>query len=160
MTTRRSGPAAFPYADCAGAAAVFAVGALLIAGTQGLPAPVFEPIGSAAFPRWVGGALIALALAIAAAAFLRPGGAGPAARARKRGDLATLTVAVTVLYGLALDLTAIGFRAATVVFTFVLIMALAGGRRKAIVPAGLFALAFGIALHFVFTRFFYLDLPG
>lgn len=164
MFPRRGGSAAIPYAECAGAAAVLAVGGLLVAGTLGLPAPVFEPIGAAAFPRWVGIGLIVLALAIAAGAFLRSAGgeadAAPAAGLRRRTDLAVLTVVITALYGFALDLTAIGFRTATVAFTFVLIVALAGPRLKVVVPAAFFALVFGIALHYVFTRFFYLDLPG
>jgi putative tricarboxylic transport membrane protein len=160
MTTRRSGLAAIVHADFAGAAAVFAVGALLVAGTQGLPAPVFEPIGSAAFPRWVGVALMLLALAVAAGAFLRRPGAQAGAGPRGRMDLTVLTVVVTALYAAVLDLTAIGFRSATVAFTFVLIVALAGPRLRVVVPAALFALVFGVALHYVFTRFFYLDLPG
>jgi len=147
---------------------VIVLGAALVAGSQVLPEPVYEPVGPAAFPFWAGIALIILAIAAfgeALAAGTRPLPDAPqeqmpAPPLRERKDLAFLTIAVTALYGLAMDAAGLSFPVATSLFSFSLIVLLAGRKPKTLFLAALVALILGFGLQAVFMQIFYIDLPS
>ncbi len=157
-------------ADNAFACAMAAVGGLAIWSSIGLPPPMLEPVGPAAFPLWAGLVLVVLSIAAAVqTARGRSGSANPesegapapdAPAARPRRDLAAAAAGLTVLYVLAMEWQVLGFRWASVLFVFAFIMVLAG-RRVRMLPVALgVALVLGVGLHWIFTGFFYIDLPG
>ncbi len=157
------------YAEIAIAGAMIVVGGLAVWGSRGLPPPMLEPVGPAAFPLWAGGALAALSLMVLVRAVRRrivpdePGADEPGSDlsgARPRRDLGLVTAALTVLYVAVMDWGWLGFRWATVAYTFVLISVLFGFRPRMLVPAAVVALAMGIGLHLLFTKLFYIDLPS
>ncbi len=152
------------YAEIAIAGAMIVVGGLAVWGSRGLPPPMLEPVGPAAFPLWAGGALAALSLMVLVRAVRRrtvPDEPGPdLSGARSRHDLGLVTAALTVLYVAVMDWGWLGFRWATVAYTFVLISVLFGFRPRMLVPAAVVALAMGISLHLLFTKLFYIDLPS
>jgi hypothetical protein len=148
------------------AGAMVAVGAAMFASGLTLPEPMLEPVGPAAFPLWAGAALVALSAVILVQSF-RPvtpdqddDEFGMALDVRPRRDLALATATLTVLFVAVMDLGWLGFRWAAVAYLFALIMVLARGRPRMIPVAAAIALVLGIGLHLVFTRFFYIDLPG
>jgi hypothetical protein len=86
--------------------------------------------------------------------------AGPDLDVRPSRGLALATAGLTVLFVAVMNLGWLGFRWAAVAYLFALMMVLARGRLRMAPVAAAIALVLGIGLHLVFTRFFYIDLPG
>lgn len=146
--------------ECTGALLVGAIGALLVAGSWNLPAPVFEPLGPAAFPLATGIILIFLAVLLIGTAVKTGNTPARPAQSAGRQDLAFLSVLLTGLYGLAMDSFGVGFPIATSVFVFSMIALLAGRHLTVTLFAVPLALILGFGLHAIFTQFFYIDLPA
>lgn len=153
---------------------VMLIGAVLIAGATDLPAAVLEPVGPAAFPLSVGVLLIALALA-AVLLGLRGRKAGgttppsavsadqgdpPAATYRPRYDLTLLFVVLTFVYGIVLTFEWLSFQVATVAYLLIAFVGVARQPLRSLPPAIVLALLIGVGVKYLFTHFFYIDLPG
>lgn len=153
-----------------------AAGAALtvIAGAAGLPAPVFDVLGSGAFPTAVAAIVLALCAGVAVSAFSRLRSARPRAAATARqaeampargtpdwwpacrvAGIAVLAVAMALVFEFRL----IGFGHAAAFFLFAgfLLLGARSGRRLWIGAALALVAAYGIA--FVFTDIVYVDLP-
>lgn len=146
--------------ECAGALLVGVIGAALVAGSWNLPAPVFEPIGPAAFPLATGIILIILAVLLIVGAVREGNTPARPPQSAGRRDLAFLSVVLTGLYGLAMDSFGVGFPIATSIFIFSMIALLAGRNVTVTLFAAPLALVLGFGLHAIFTQFFYIDLPA
>lgn len=123
--------------------------ALLFVGAAELPPPRWEPLGSAALPRILGGLLVLFALIVAARALLRHrAGASPAPAPEGEPQAdpvkGALVFAALVLYVFSLDVLRVPFVPATA--AFVAAAGLAIGRRS-LANAAIFAgLGLGLAL--------------
>lgn len=146
---------------------IIAVAAVLMYWSSfALPPPALEPIGPAAFPRWVATLLLGLALIILGSHFL-PGkkihsdreGIDQDSSFIPRYDLLIWLFGLTLLYFLAMQYEVLGFRWATVVYAFALTIVLFDWAIRALVPAALCAIALGFGIHWIFTRFLFVDLP-
>lgn len=156
--------------ELAAAFCVFLSGLVLSVTAAGLPDPGYEPVGPTAFPFWAGIALMILAVIMAVggiAAHRTRTTSAPAVIGSfdvvailRRYSLLTATVALTILYVGSMEIDLLGFRSATVVFTFTLFVLLARDRKRVVPVALIVALLLGIGLDAAFTRFFYIDLPG
>jgi putative tricarboxylic transport membrane protein len=131
---------------------------LLFLGALSLPPPRFEPLGSAALPRILGGLLVLFAVSVAITAIRRrhedlpvPKSATPSADP-KRG---ALVLGVVVAYVFAMDVIQIPFLIATPLFVTASGLAIGGfSRRNLVAFAGLgIGLAFLIST--VLERFLY-----
>lgn len=146
--------------------AVFSVAIILACGavyraSLDLPPAMLEPVGPAAFPKAVSLILGALALVVLVGAVMRPPGTGKpgASGDRNRPGLAALTIVLTFLYLGVMQAGLLGFREASVLYLFALGAVLVDFDRARTVIVAVIALALGIGSHFLFTRFFFLDLP-
>lgn len=145
--------------------AVFAVAIIVMCGavywsSLDLPPAMLEPVGPAAFPKAISLILGALALAVLVRAVLRPSPVeGPAEIEDRRPGLAAVTIGLTVLYLGVMQIEWLGFREASILYLFVLGAALVDFDRVKMAYAGLIALVLGLGTHFLFTRFFFIDLP-
>jgi len=98
-------------------ALVIAGSSILFIGAATLPAPRFEPMGSAAVPRILGGLLIILSLVVAVQSLRAPQDeAEPPAAIPFRGTLVLVTL---IAYVAALDVLRVPFLIATPVFVVV-----------------------------------------
>ena len=166
-----------PSVDLALAAAVLIAAVALFVGASGLPAPRFEPMGSAAVPRILGGllALFGAILGGRAAWRLARGAAGPTDAAGRGSDaegeatdadadvapnpLRTVAVLVAlVLYVAALDVLDWPFVPVTTAFVVALGATLAAPRPRTLAVFAGYGALLAFALHAVFTRFLYVDL--
>jgi len=78
---------------------------------------------------------------------------------RSRGDLAVKVFLIAVAYVALIQTQWISSKILTPVFLGTAILTLNEFRRTAIVPAILIALVIGLGTNFLFTDFFYIDLP-
>lgn len=139
-------------ADLTLAALTIVGAALLLIGASALPAPRFEPLGSAALPRILAGLLILFALIVAARALrgdrTKVAETAPADGPKPDPRRGALVLAALIAYVFALDVLRVPFLVATPVF--VVATGLSMGARTwtnlaAFAALGL-ALAFGISL--------------
>jgi len=146
--------------DLAFAGAIIALAAVVWIGTADLPPPRYEPIGSAAIPRGVALLMAFLALLLGVRA-LRTGGEASVGEpvSRRAAATAVVLIAATLIYVALMDARLVGFRVATIPFLTVCGILLGGFRLRNAVTALIFAAALTLVLHFVFTQFFYIDLP-
>jgi putative tricarboxylic transport membrane protein len=133
-----------------------------------LPPPFFDPLGSAAVPKFVAGVLAVLATLI-----LVRVGAGrrddPAAideatppaeeTARPAPLIALGAVLLPTLYVALMAFGLLGFREASMVFIFAMGALLARFRRTAVLILIPVAILLGVLFDFIFTQVFYVDLP-
>lgn len=174
------------WVDLALVLAVAAGAGLLFMGASTLPPPRFEPMGSAALPRILGGLLLFFATIIAIKAILQlrhktsdadlastasaegtsvePADAeqatdGSAATGPLTGQLRGLCVfGALILYVVALDILQWPFIVVTAVFVTIVGTALSHRRRQAVWQFALFGLLLAAGLYTVMTRFLYVDL--
>lgn len=158
------------WIDLALVLAVLAGAGLLFVGASSLPAPRFEPMGSAALPRILGGLLIffVLLIAIKAVAQLRQmarstsvdrENAEQLAEVDKAGLLRAGTVfSALVCYVLALDVMQWPFIVVTPVFVAIVGSALSTRRLRSFGLFGVFGIVLALAIYAVMTRFLYVDL--
>lgn len=162
----RPGAGLHPVVDLALAAAVLAAAALLFVGASSLPPPRFEPMGSAALPRILGGLLAVFAVIVGARAALRLLRSGEApvttdtpSDASNSSPVRTLVVLVALIaYVTALDVLAWPFVPVTAAFVLVLGATLASRRPRTLAIFAVYGTVLAFALHALFTRFLYVDL--
>lgn len=133
-----------------------------------LPPPFFDPLGSAAVPKFAALVLTTLATIVLLRRLLdrsdEPAPVDEAtppdeAPARPAPMIALGAVLVPVAYVLIMATGMVGFREATILFVFAMGALLARFRRGPVlilIPA---ALALGLLFDFIFTQVFYVDLP-
>lgn len=139
---------------------------ILLYGSASLPAPRFEPLGSAALPRALAVILLVLSAIIAVRAVLRLKGTAaadeePTAESAKSGfapHRAALLFAALVVYVAALDVFRVPFVPATTAMMTAsgLILHRADWRTGLLFAA--LGLGLSLALSFVFTHFLYVDI--
>ena len=150
-----------PGADLGLALTVTALAALLWRESDKIPPPFFDPLGSAAVPRGIAAALVALALLVAlrAAASLGAPGRGEGQTYRPRPDIALGIVALAVGYLGAMQLGLLGFPLATIVFLVAASALLGRFDRRTVAFGAAIAVIMGVGGTWLFTEFFYIDLP-
>lgn len=133
----------------------------------GLPVSTREPLGSGSIPRVICGCIILFCLLISIRALrtLKADGtiAVPkkqtAPAHRKRTDLSFKLIALSFLYIGILQTRLVPNEIVSPLFLFVAIQVLNGFNRKALIPSVLLALTVGLVTDYLFTDFFYIDLP-
>lgn len=147
-----------------------AIAAASLYGAAQLPAPIYEQLGSAAFPRILG--LITLALVIAKAALLyrswradavaatEVAPAAPAAdEPRPRFVASAGMLLLTIAYLAVLMLRVLDFTVATAGFLFLSLWLLSGRRfGVAVIVMLVVSALLGVGLDAIFRHFFYVDL--
>ena len=169
------------WVDLALVLAVLAGAGLLFLGASTLPPPRFEPMGSAALPRILGGLLVLFALIIAIKAVwqLRDSASStdtdsstvdaPAdkaaasepqsAEAALSGQLRGVVVfSSLILYIAALDVLQWPFIPVTAAFVSIVGTTLSQQRLQALWKFAMFGLLLAAGLYLVMTRFLYVDL--
>ncbi len=172
------------WVDLALVLAVLAGAGLLFVGASTLPPPRFEPMGSAALPRILGGLLVFFAMIIAIKAIWQlRGSADSNVVSDKTDDTASSTssansaiksdseesaltgqlrgicvFACLILYIVALDILQWPFIPVTAAFVTVVGTALSPQRLQALWKFALFGLVLAAGLYLVMTRFLYVDL--
>lgn len=145
--------------------AVFAVAIIVMCGavywsSLGLPPAMLEPVGPAAFPKAISLILGAFALAVLVRAVLRPSPAvDPVDVEDRRPGLAAQMIGLTVLFLGVMQIEWLGYREASILYLFALGAVLVDFDRVKMAYVGLIALVLGLGTHFLFTRFFFIDLP-
>jgi putative tricarboxylic transport membrane protein len=155
------GASGSPRADLLLAAAVLGFAVLLRWESAKIPPPFFDPLGSAAVPNAIALVLAVLAaiLALRALAALGPGDGAESLPFRRRPDVAVGIYVLCVAYVAVMDVGWLAFGPATLLF-LVAAAALLGrlhGRTLLTGTAVAVVVAFGCA--WLFTRFFFIDLP-
>ena len=150
-----------PYLDIAVSLSLVALAIAILIAAQDIPPPFFDPIGSAAFPKYTAYLIAVLALAIGARSFVRaksqPAPKEPAFKPEPL--LAAYTVAIPVVYILCMQLGFTSFRIATPLFIFALSALLSRFDRRVLIVSGIIAPVFGFGGQYLFTEVFYMDLP-
>ncbi|GAB4240769.1 MAG: hypothetical protein Tsb0032_44070 [Kiloniellaceae bacterium] len=149
------------FADLILAGCVAAGAAALFIGAAELPPPRFEPLGSAALPRILGGLLLFFAAAVAVRAVLRwRSGAAPSqADAPETMPLRGLAVLLALLaYVFAMDVLRVPFVPATTLF--VAAVGLSTGRRSWL-NLGVFlalGLVLSLAISTILSRYLFITI--
>jgi len=161
------------WIDLALVLAVLAGAGLLFIGASSLPPPRFEPMGSAALPRILGGLLVFFALLIGIKAVLklrrdaqlstsdRTSGEQPSDRAEIDNPglvRAGSVLGALVFYVLALDVMQWPFIVVTAIFVAIVGAVLSSRRLLALGQFGVFGVILAIFIYAVMTRFLYVDL--
>jgi len=133
--------------------------AAMFVASYDLPPPALEPVGPAAFPRAAAVILFGLAMAVMGSAIRRNIAPRESVERRQRADLLLASIAATVVYFCAMQFEILGFRWATVIYAFLLTVILSDFKTAAILPATIWAVSLGFGVHWVFTRFLFVDLP-
>ncbi|MEO1017912.1 MAG: tripartite tricarboxylate transporter TctB family protein [Pseudomonadota bacterium] len=148
--------------DSALAVVIILFAALLYWEAFKLPPPFFDPLGSAAVPKFVACVLVVLALMLIGQQLLKKSTASGTPEedaVRPMPLVAVGSVLAVVGYALLLQYDLLSFRTASIVFVFVLgsILARFSWRvMRWILPI---AVLLGFAFNFIFTQVFYIDLP-
>jgi hypothetical protein len=149
----------FPIGDLIFAGFMIALGIAYINASFTMPPPALEPVGPAAFPRWVSVIQIILALIVVWRALTGEHAPAKPAQFRKRYDLAIISVLLVIAYFGVLQFEWISFQWATAGFVFFLTAFLFDWKLNKLPIAVGVALILGIGLKFTFTEILYLDLP-
>lgn len=139
------------------AAALFVGGAAAVIWDLGdAPPPLYDPIGSAALPRFVGWLVIGLSVALLIASRRRP-----AHDEERSGDWSrfALVGGATLAYILALTAAGADFAWSSAIYLAAAIGGLARPPLRRWPLLALVAVALGFGCDLLFTRFFYVDLP-
>ena len=140
-----------------------ALAGLILWAAREIPPPFFDPLGSAAVPKACAYILIILALAISIRRFFENKAAMETAEDEeayhKEPLLALSVVGLSVLYTFSMGADWIGFRWGTVIYIFATGAILAKRNMRVMGISLALGLLFGIGGHFLFTNFFYIDLP-
>ncbi len=140
---------------------LIALSAFVYWGTLEIPPPFFDPIGSAAFPKYAAYIISALALAIgirAARSLRKPRSATPKSY-REEPLLAVSVVLTSCLYLLSMQWELLSYRWATLVFIFLLSALLSKFEKRIMIVGAVIAFVFGFGGQYLFTEIFYMDLP-
>jgi putative tricarboxylic transport membrane protein len=126
-----------------------------------LPPPFFDPLGSAALPKAIASILLFLMLIMLVRAAL----AWPwqdeneATEFRPRPDLAIGIVALSVAYVGGMHLRLVSFEYGTILFLISSAALLGRMNRRTLLLGTAAALIMGFGATWLFTRFFFIDLP-
>lgn len=151
-----------PKLDLSISSALIVLSAATLWGARDIPPPFFDPIGSAAFPKYAAYIIIALALGIGLrASFALKGQSDqPTERGyREEPLLAGSVVLVSAVYVLSMQFGALSFRIATLVFIFLLSALLSKFDKRVLIVSAIIAFVFGFGGQYLFTEVFYMDLP-
>ncbi len=153
-----------PAVDVAFALVVIALALVVWWGTAGLPPPRWEPIGSAALPRGLALVMAVLAVPVLVGAVRRWRKLEPSAPAeslayRRHPTRAVAVFLVLAAYVALLDLRLLGFALATIPAFLVVGAILTGFDRRQLPRIAVFVVALVLAVQWLFTRVFYVDLP-
>ena len=148
-------------ADLALAALTLVGAAILFIGAHSLPPPRFEPLGSAALPRILGGLLVVFALIIAVSAVMRHRKSVPVPQEDtskpkldpKRGALVFIAL---IAYVFALDVLRVPFIAATPLFVIATGVAISGVNWRGLAAFAVLALLLAVFISTVFERLLYI----
>lgn len=140
--------------------------------TLDLPPPKYEPMGAAALPRALAVLLAIFSLFIMIKAFFkRRSAVGPAPATQQQGDggaadtyqrgylKAAVVFVLTCIYVALMSSKLTGFMLTTTVYMFLAGITMKETNIAGKVKMGVFAIAFSLSTFFIFTRFFYIDLP-
>lgn len=146
------------FGDLALAACVILGAGILFVGASSLPPPRWEPLGSAAMPRILGGILIALALTVAARAMVtlaKPRQNGVQEAAIVLPYRGIIVFALLVAYIAALDFGRVPFAIATTLFVMCAGMTMHQvSVRSALVHAAL-GLVLSLSLDYIFSNYLF-----
>ncbi len=139
---------------------------LLFYGAMGLPAPRFEPMGSAALPRILGGLIVLLALLLLFNVWrkLRAAGVSPSESETSPDTLGSAKIrplgvpACLVAYVGTLDFLQAPFVPSTIVLVVALGMLLSKPSLRTAIIFTLFGAALSISINLIFTHFLHVDL--
>jgi len=151
-----------PIADLGLSAAALAVAGLLFWGAREIPPPFFDPLGSAAVPQACATLLVAFAAIILVSALRRLRRAGRIAQPppfKPAPGLALATFGLSAAYTAVIGAQATSFQVATTLYVFLAGSLLGRFRRRVMLVTGPLALVLGVGGQYLFTRFFYIDLP-
>jgi putative tricarboxylic transport membrane protein len=165
-------------ADLILVAAVWGLAAVAYYGAALLPPPLFDPLGSAAIPKFVAVTIALLGAAILVRRLMAAGGsagegeatAAPdaglqnadgiaAASAPLRPSIALASIAIIVVYVGVMGTGLLGFREATVPFVIALGGAMSRFRRSTMIVLVPLAFVIAIGLAWLFSGALYIDLP-
>lgn len=150
-----------PRLDLAVCGGLIALAVLILMGVKDLPPPFFDPVGSAAFPKYAAYLVIALAIAIGLRAFisLKAERSKESQGFRNEPLLALSVVLIPSIYIASMQIGWLSYRISTVVFIFLLSSILARFDKRVMIWSGIVALVFGFGGQYLFTEIFYMDLP-
>ena len=150
-----------PRLDLAVCGGLIALAVFILMGVKDIPPPFFDPVGSAAFPKYAAYLIIALAMAIAIRAYSSLKTQPPKEPKGYRDEplLALSVVLVPSLYIFSMQSGLLSYRIATVIFIFLLCSLLARFDKRVMIPSAIIALVFGFGGQYIFTEVFYMDLP-
>ncbi len=150
-----------PILDLSICGVLVGLSVFIIWGTKDIPPPFFDPVGSAAFPKYAAYIIIALALAIGVRAIFSIKTTHKETKKPYKEEplLALYVVVVPSLYVLTMNLGWLSFRAATILFIILLSALLSKFDKRSMIVSAIVALVFGIGGQYLFTEVFYIDLP-
>lgn len=137
-----------------------ATGVALLIGAASLPEPMFDPLGPAGLPRWIGWILLALTAlrVVILAASARTAGADQPSEDTQFARLAAVAV-ITLLYLVALTVGGIPFQYLTLAFLALLGAAMTDLSPKKLLIVAVIAIAISYGLTYVFTNVLTVVLP-
>lgn len=147
---------------------LYAFAAVLYWQASLLPPPFFDPLGSAAVPKFVALVLAVLATLVVVRVFVGAGeepapvdeATPPEDTAARPAPLIALgAVLLPTAYVASMAFDALGFREASILFIFAMGALLARFRRRAVLILLPLAILLGLLFDFIFTQVFYVDLP-
>lgn len=158
---RVTGASRSPRADVVLSIVVAAFAGLLWWEATKVPPPFFDPLGSAAVPKSIALILAVLSVIVLARALVvlpwQPRAAPDGYRPRP--DIAAGIVLLSIAYAGVMQLRLLGFEMATIGFLVAAAALLGRLDRKTLIYGVASALILGIGATWLFTRFFYIDLP-
>ena len=150
-----------PRLDLAVCGGLIALAVFILMGVKDIPPPFFDPVGSAAFPKYAAYLVIAFAIAIAIRAYrsLKTEKPKEAQGFISEPLLALSVVLIACLYIASMQSGLLSYRIATVIFIFLLSSILARLEKRVMISSTIIALVFGFGGQYLFTEVFYMDLP-
>lgn len=143
--------------------------------TLDLPPPKYEPMGAAALPQILAGLLIIFSIFIFIKAIIKKKPAAPQAKKTAEfGDVSTfretenslrsftkagIVFFITCIYVFVMSTKLSGFMVATMTYIFVAGSIMKPGTLISKVKMAAFAIVFALTTFYIFTGFFYIDLP-
>lgn len=141
--------------------------------TLDLPPPKYEPMGAAALPRVLAVLLSIFSLFILIKAIVKRRRASPPEQIITPGEpnggvsetfqqgymKAAIVFTLTCIYVFVMSAKLTGFLLATIVYMFLAGTAMKRANLSGKVKMASFTIVFSVATFFIFTRFFYIDLP-
>ncbi len=155
-------PSRTPKLDLSLSGVLILLAAAVLWAAQEIPPPFFDPIGSAAFPKYAAYIIAALALGIGIRAVFALRGQRPVKKERSYREeplLAIAVVATSAIYTLSMQFQWLSFRFATLAFIFILSAFLSKFDKRVLWASAIIAALFGFGGQYLFTEIFYMDLP-